>query len=225
MRKEVNMEMRKEVNMEKISEELRKLFPHGHEKFIELCLKEMELHSKKNHDYASGGHPLGNFYRVAKILDLYPGMSPDSPLTVAIIYLLKQLDALLWMHSNGHSAKVEGPLERCQDISVYAKIIALIIGEKNPAPVESSFDSWNPDSYGNINLPSENSLSLDVYPCKQCGKLPDYCKEEREDGVWYRYRCAICRISNISSVSKKKAQKEWNEFYSVKGSQEKIFSN
>jgi hypothetical protein len=215
--------------MDKILEELRKLFPHGHEKFIELCFKEMELHSKKNHDYASGGHSLGNFYRVTKILGLYPGMDLESPVTVAIFYLLKQLDALLWMHSNGHSAKVEGPAERCQDISIYAKIIALIIGEKNPTPMASSFDPWNPDSYALDGSPPKKDTRPPtppcVYPCKKCGKLPDYWSETREDGIYHRFRCATCCISNTSLVSKEKAQKEWNEVYSMRGSQEKIFSS
>lgn len=229
--------------MKKILEELRKLFPHGHEKFTELCFKEMELHSKKNHDYASGGHPLGNLYREAKILSLYPGLKVDDPVTVTAVHLLKQLDALLWMHSNGHSAQVEGPLERCQDISVYAKIIALIIGE-NPLRVESAFDPWNPDSYAEDGFspkkdspcpPVDESLRVAVdfhsnvviglvYPCKGCGNPPEYQEEKRLDGNYHHFRCVTCHKAVVSLVGKKDALKQWNEVYSTKGSQEKIFS-
>ena len=100
---------------------------YGHPKFYELCKEEMELHSRKNHDYAKGGDPLGNFIRVARILALYPNLKLSDPAVVAIVYLMKQFDATLWMLSNGHEAKVEGHKERWQDISVYSKIISILI--------------------------------------------------------------------------------------------------
>jgi hypothetical protein len=104
---------------------------YGHPKFYELCKEEMDLHSRKNHDYAKGGNPLGNFQRVAKILSLYPGLKTSDPSIVAIVYMLKQLDASLWMLSNGHQAKVEGHKERWQDVSVYSKIISILIDENS----------------------------------------------------------------------------------------------
>jgi hypothetical protein len=110
----------------RLDEVLRSVFPHGHEGFTALALRELKLHSDKNHDYAAGGHPLGNFYRVAAILSLYPGLSLADPAVVAIVYCVKQLDAYLWMKSNKHQAKVEGLQERLQDISVYAKLIQLL---------------------------------------------------------------------------------------------------
>ena len=54
------------------SELLHNQFQHGHPKYIELALRDIELHNKKNHDYAQGGDPLGNFQRVSEILSLYP---------------------------------------------------------------------------------------------------------------------------------------------------------
>jgi len=107
---------------------LRMLFPYGHPKFIELTLKELELHSRKNHDYSLGGDPLGNFKRVASILQNYPNLKLTST-TVTIIFLLKQLDSALWMLSQGYEGQVEGHTERWQDISVYSKIISILIGE------------------------------------------------------------------------------------------------
>lgn len=105
---------------------LRSNFPYGHQKFIPTCLNQIELHSLKNFDYAHGGNPLGNFYRVAAILKQYPGLDPGDPAVVAIIYMLKQLDAALWLKAQGHEAKVQGAGERWDDTSVYANIIQLI---------------------------------------------------------------------------------------------------
>jgi len=117
-------ELRKELG-----DELRNLFPHGHPKFIEFTLKELDLHSRKNYDYSFGGDPLGNFKRVSQILSLYSGLKLSDPDVVAVIYMLKQLDAALWLRSNGHKAQIEGYAERWQDISVYSKIISILIWE------------------------------------------------------------------------------------------------
>jgi hypothetical protein len=108
---------------------LKELFPYGHPDFIGKCVGEMDLHSRKNHDYAFGGDPVGNFDRVANILAQYPGLDPSKPNVVAVIYLLKQLDAALWMEAKGHTAAVEGVDERWQDISVYSKIISILVTE------------------------------------------------------------------------------------------------
>jgi len=40
--------------------ELKKKFPHGHEKFYELILDICQMHSDKNHDYSKNGDPLSN---------------------------------------------------------------------------------------------------------------------------------------------------------------------
>lgn len=98
---------------------------YGHPMFYKLTEEEKELHSVKNYDYAAGGHPLGNFTRVSTIKRLYPNMDWASPEGVAATYLLKQLDAAFWLMSGGHKAKVEGPITRWRDISVYSKIIMI----------------------------------------------------------------------------------------------------
>ena len=113
---------------EKIVKELRKLFPHGHPRFTEMTLDELALHSDKNHDYARGGDPLGNFNRVALILAQYPGLKLSNPAVVAAVYMLKQLDACLWMLSQGFEGDVENTDTRLTDVHVYAKIMRLIIG-------------------------------------------------------------------------------------------------
>lgn len=101
---------------------LRVLYPHGHHEFIPITVAQVKLHSEKNHDYAKGGPPLGNFERVAAILALYPGLKLSDPVVVMLVYLLKQLDAVLWGFSQGIIHKVEGPMARLGDIAVYAKI-------------------------------------------------------------------------------------------------------
>jgi hypothetical protein len=106
---------------------------HGHPKFYGILEELADLHSRKNHDYASGGNPLGNFYRVANILSHYPGLKLSDPLVVALVYELKQLDAALWMLSNGHEAQVEGISERLKDVAVYSIIEMVIDWEKNNA--------------------------------------------------------------------------------------------
>lgn len=116
----------------------RKVWPHGHADFLPITLRELQLHSDKNHDYAAGGKPTGNFDRVAAILALYPKLQLSDPRVVALVYAMKQLDAVLWGLSNNIQAKVEGLNERLQDISVYSKIVMCMnadverLKEENP---------------------------------------------------------------------------------------------
>lgn len=106
------------------------MFPHGHPKFLPITLKEIELHSKKNHDYASGGDPAGNFKRVAAILALYPNLKLSDPRVVALVYALKQLDAVLWGLNSNITHQVEGLDERLGDISIYSKIVMCLNADK-----------------------------------------------------------------------------------------------
>ena len=105
---------------------LRGKFPQGHPDFIEKSLDEIKLHNNKNFDYAAGGDPLGNFKRVANILSMYPNIDLADAAIVAMVYTLKQLDAYLWIKSNGHIARCEGSAARLRDISVYAKLIEIL---------------------------------------------------------------------------------------------------
>jgi hypothetical protein len=111
------------VTESQLTDALRNVFPHGHEDFLPTTIKELELHSVKNHDYASGGSALGNFNRVSAILALYPGLNPADRRVIALTYALKQLDAVLWGLAKKIAHKVEGLNERLGDISIYAKIV------------------------------------------------------------------------------------------------------
>ena len=95
----------------------------GHPAFERITKAELDLHEAKNHDYASGGDPLGNFNRVSQILALYPNLPLSDRRVVALVYALKQLDAVLWALNTGLQARVEGLSSRLQDISVYAKLV------------------------------------------------------------------------------------------------------
>lgn len=117
------------INIDKIEKaikDLRKQFPYGHPDFTQITVDELALHSAKNHDYARGGDPLGNFNRVATILALYPNLKLGTPIVVALVYMLKQLDAALWMLSQGFEGDVENIDTRLTDVHVYAKIARLI---------------------------------------------------------------------------------------------------
>jgi len=82
-------------------------------------IAQMKLHSEKNHGYASGGDALGNFKRVARILELYPGFPSATPIDVAVMYCLKHIDRILWDRSRG----IEPSDESLADIAVYMTII------------------------------------------------------------------------------------------------------
>ncbi len=111
---------------------LRQLFPHGHPDFIPMQLAKMHLHSDKNKDYAGGGNPLGNFQRVSAIKKLYPSMDWASPEGVALGYMLKQLDAALWLLSNGQEGGVENIDTRLGDVSVYIDLARILHKEGTP---------------------------------------------------------------------------------------------
>ncbi len=113
-----------------IEEILREKHPYGHKDFISMALEEVALHSIKNHDYADGGKATGNFDRVAKILSLYPGLHVAQPSVVAVLYLMKQLDAALWIESNGHVTMDQSKAERWRDVAVYAKLISILDQEE-----------------------------------------------------------------------------------------------
>ncbi len=108
---------------------LRNEFPHGHKHYLPVALKQLELHSQKNWDYASGGDPLGNFDRVAAILGNYPNLKLSDRRVVALVYALKQIDAVLWGINSNITQKVEGLDSRLDDIAVYATIVQCMNSE------------------------------------------------------------------------------------------------
>lgn len=100
----------------------------GHPRFKELLEEELRLHNAKNKDYARGGNPLCNFYRVSAMLQSFGGEL--SPAQVGFIYMLKQLDAAGRMLFQGYEGDTEGLAERLQDVSIYSKLIAILKEEE-----------------------------------------------------------------------------------------------
>jgi len=117
--------------LEKTKKLLKEKFKHGHPKFVDITLDELDLHSKKNKDYAKGGNPLGNFNRVANVLSNYPNLDLSQPKVVALVYTMKQLDAVLWMWSQRYEGEVEGVQDRLKDIHVYVKLIRILVEEES----------------------------------------------------------------------------------------------
>jgi len=99
---------------------------HGHPKYLDLTEDELQLHSEKNKDYADGGDPLGNFKRVANILAQYPGLDISNPTVVSLVYMMKQLDAALWMLCQGYEGTVESIDKRLRDAHIYIKIARIL---------------------------------------------------------------------------------------------------
>jgi len=113
-----------------LEKRLRKEFPYGHPGYIPLTLQELQLHNDKNHDFAKGGDPLGNFKRTSAIKKLYPGFDWDSPFGTAVDYLLKQFDAMMHMRAQSIKAEVENIPTRLKDMVVYGKIAILLYEEE-----------------------------------------------------------------------------------------------
>lgn len=112
-----------------LEEALRAIHPHGHPSFIKKVLWDISTHSGKNHDYAAGGDPLGNFRRVATLLSNYPNFPLATECGIAMVYMLKQLDAVLWNMSQGHTLKIESLEDRLRDITIYSLILRCMLDD------------------------------------------------------------------------------------------------
>lgn len=129
----------------------------GHPRFYTILEDLAKLHSDKNHDYAADGDPFGNFTRVADILSNYPDLDLSDPAVIAMIYSLKQLDAALWMLSNGHNPKVEGIPSRLKDVAVYS-LIAAIMEEEWDAEDMAAMNKPEPPHWISLNEPNQEKL-------------------------------------------------------------------
>jgi len=99
--------------------------------YEQLTMEELALYQSKNKDYTQGGPVYGNFERVSAIFALYPNLKLSDPRVVCLAYLMKQLDATLWMLNQGYEGEVENIDTRLQDVSVYAKICRLLTKPKD----------------------------------------------------------------------------------------------
>jgi len=98
--------------------------------YEQLTMEELTLYKQKNKDYTQGGSEYGNFERVSAIFSLYPNLKLSDPRVVCLTYMLKQLDATLWMLNQGYEGEVENIDTRLQDVTIYSKICRLLINSK-----------------------------------------------------------------------------------------------
>jgi len=121
----------------------------GHPRVHEILAGLSVLHERKNTDYATGGiqGPLGNFERVSKIMALYVGMQWDTPIGVALCYLLKQFDAaLMLLSTKRESINGEGVRERLQDVASYS-VLGMVINEEGRKTCEIGDDAQSMTPY------------------------------------------------------------------------------
>lgn len=116
-------------------QDLKDMFPHGHDGFIPLMVELMELHSKKNFAYAHGGKPLGNFDRRANIAQKYNNaeggyLNLSDPVVIAVWDMFKQIDAALWQLAQGYNDDIEGIRSRLRDVVVYGALAILMLDDK-----------------------------------------------------------------------------------------------
>lgn len=102
----------------------------GHPRFYELTKAEEDMHSRKNADYAGGGKATGNFDRCAAIMALYPNFPVHTNYGIALVQMLKQLDAGMWLLNTNREGAVEGVVDRLGDISIYAKLARIMYEER-----------------------------------------------------------------------------------------------
>lgn len=106
--------------------------PAGDPRFHAILKNMRDLHDRKNSDYAKGGKQgaLGNFHRVSSILCLYPGFDATTPFGVAIVYMLKQFDAMMILKATKNTSITgEPPSARLLDQAVYT-VIQMVLDQE-----------------------------------------------------------------------------------------------
>ena len=111
--------MKKESKLMSLQDVLNEMFKHGHPEFNNLAREMMALHSEKNKGYAEGGDPLGNFNRCAAIMQQYPNFPHSSREGIAVMFMLKHIDRILWDLNIGRVPSDES----LGDIAVYTQIM------------------------------------------------------------------------------------------------------
>jgi len=103
---------------------------YGHPLFYKLTEQDIEVHNKKNYQYASEKDPLGNFKRVGRLCHKILN-NPNVPddLKVSMVFMAKQIDAVYDIIGEGKTNTVEAVEDKFRDISVYAKINNIIYQE------------------------------------------------------------------------------------------------
>lgn len=125
------------MNKEEIIAKLREIWQYGDPMFYEIIVELCQLHNDKNRHYATKEDPLQNFYRVGEWLKKYQLVTEGwEPVKVALIYCLKQIDAVLKLLGENKEElfkgttesveKIEGIEGRLNDIAVYMMLARII---------------------------------------------------------------------------------------------------
>ena len=94
---------------------------HGDPRFYEILERLAQLHSDKNHDYASKEEPLSNLKRCKRVLPPWKGV---------IVRLTDKMDRLLSYAEKGeYKVKDEGLKDTFYDMAVYS-ILGVILFEE-----------------------------------------------------------------------------------------------
>jgi len=153
------------MNKEKVKEEFKKLFKYGHPLFYDIIVDNCQLHNDKNRDYATIEEPLGNFTRVGKWAREYGLITEGYEATkIALLYALKQWDAVLKLLRDNQKGKVEGIPERLNDIAVYSVIARILYQEEGKVSGLCCSKCKSEMTSGNI-IYSDNPIL-----CKKCFK-------------------------------------------------------
>ena len=100
---------------------------YGHPEFFDILLELAELHSRKNHQYASLENPLGNFERASQISSkLFKNEIKNKPLAIALAYMSKQIDGVFDIVGEGKTDTIEELNDKFKDIAVYSVICMIL---------------------------------------------------------------------------------------------------
>ena len=94
---------------------------YGHPRFYELVDEISELHSRKNHDYATDEDPLSNFKQVAKAVGVEPWV-------VGMMFIAEKFYRLVNLIERG-DVKNESKEDTLSDMAVYALITRILMEE------------------------------------------------------------------------------------------------
>jgi len=110
----------------------------GHPLFYEIVENLKQLHSEKNRQYASKGDPLGNFYRVGRLLDKLLKDDVSRPMAACMALVAKQIDGVYEIIGENKKNTVDSLEDKLQDIAVYAILAMIINREENGAKPKSN---------------------------------------------------------------------------------------
>ena len=153
------------MNIEAFLAEVRVMFPNGHPDFYRKMIELCDLHSSKNHDYASNEDPMSNFTRVGMLADTYDIWGWDTPASfkVATLYMLKQFDAFMNLLKCKKEGKVEGVSDRLGDVTVYSVIMDILYREGRAIDTKVSYAPNRSPDEAQINLPGETQENVKTY--------------------------------------------------------------